>query len=176
MELIIFIIIIWSIFSKLSNNTSISIESKLEKLDFTNIKKISASNLLIYYTAIKNGENYLISYSLKREMLDSTDVDLLYVKMDGMHFHKGLLIGLYRVAEDVRKYGLQYGIEVAAIGNLNTEYINIQYNIKKVKEDVNVVKNKTNYNNFEETSNSPIKEKIKGTSIISNLFKKPDRL
>lgn len=179
MEVIIFIIIIWSIFAKSAKNTNTSIEAKLAKLDFTNIKKISVSTLSIYYTAIKNGENYLISYSLKREMLDTTDVDSLYVKMESMHFHNGLLIGLYRVPEDVRKYGLQYGIEVAAIGNLNVEYMNRKYNIIKTNENINVVKTKkdyTNYNNFEGSSDSPIKEKTKGTSILSNLFKKPDRL
>lgn len=181
MEVIIFIIIVISVMSKLSksSSTGLNIELKLAKLDFTNIKKISVGALTTYYTAMKNGENYLISYFQKREMLDKTDIDTLYVKMENMHFHNGLLIGLYRVPEDVRKYGLQYGIEVAAIGNLNIEYMNKQYDIVKNVERVDVIKQRTdynNYNNFEGSSESPIKEKNKGTSIISNLFKKPDRL
>lgn len=180
MEVIIFIIIIWSIFAKSAKNTNTSIESKLAKLDFTNIKKISVGALTTYYTAIKNGENYLISYFQKREMLDRTDVDTLYLKMDNMHFHNGLLIGLYRVPEDVRKYGLENGIEVAAIGNLNAEYMNRrQYNVVKRDESINVVKTKRDYKNYDNylgNNDEPIKEKTKGTSILSNLFKKPDRL
>ena len=85
MKVIIFIIIIISVMSKLSKNTDTNIEYKLSTLGFSNIKKISVGSLTTYYTAIKNGENYLISYFEKREMLDKTDVDTLYVKMENMH-------------------------------------------------------------------------------------------
>ncbi len=192
---IIFIIVIFMVVVSLNKNSNMSstmnwnVVDRLAKLDFTNIKRISSSSLTTYYTAIRNGENYIISFFQKKGMLDSVDVDTLYVKMESMHFHNGLLIGLYRVSEDVRRYAKQYDIEVAAIGNLNVEYMNNgRYDIIRKTENINIVNtyrssnedkiinNSINYSNFDEFDNSPIKEKSKGTSLISNLFKKPTRL
>lgn len=194
MGIVVFVVIIFIIMSTLSKNPDInmnmiSVESRLTQLDFTNIKKISATSLTTYYTAIRNGENYLISFFQKREMLDTTDVDTFYIKMQTMHLHNGILIGLYRVSEDVRRYAKQYDIEVAAIGNLNVNYMNNgRYDIIGKTENINIVNtyrssnedkiinNSINYSNFDEFDNNPIKEKSKGTSLISNLFKKPTRL
>lgn len=172
MEVIIFLFIIFYIIRKknISNN---NITNVLTNADFQRIVKIKTTSKQTFYTAIKNGENYIIGYINNLREPTKYDLEDLAKEMKKIHYHCGILISnninIYKFKKEAEKLG----IEVKTSRELKK--IERKYNSQKTaisnkrEEKYNVY---TKENQVEE---NPIKE-AKGTSILSNLFKKPDRL
>lgn len=164
-EILIFFAIFYIILIKLGKQYSGSQEEILARKGFYNVKKIYDNKLTVYYSCIKRGENYLISY-MNAASVGMNDVNLLASEMKNYHFHKGILICKSLPAENLVEYGKINSIEVVTIFDLKDD--------PQAVLNINTQK-KERYEKYQESKNdSPIQEPKK--SFWSNFNKKPDRL
>ena len=172
MGVLIFFIIIFIIIVKISSKFSVNILDILNLNDFQKIIKIRTTATKTFYTAIKNGENFLIANIDSIKNPDAKDIDDTAKVMEEIHYHYGILITKATCSKTINDYAKRKEIKVVYFMDLlnsrNENIIN-DNNVIETKIDNNIV------NDIENYQESPIKE-VKGNSIISNLFKKPDRL
>lgn len=162
MEILIFFVVFYIILIRLGKQYSGNQEELLARKGFYNVKKIYDNKSTVYYSCIKRGENYLISY-MNAASVGMNDVNLLASEMKNYHFHKGILICKALPTENLVEYGKINSIKVATIFDF--------------KDDPQAILNINKQNNekYQESKNdSPIQEPKK--SFWSNFNKKPDRL
>lgn len=169
MDLIIFLIIFFVIWPKISKKFTANILELLNANDFQKVVKIKTTSSKTYYTAIKNGENYLIANLDVARNINIKDIEDIAKEKDQIHYHYAILITKNIYAESIKKYAEKKEIQIIYIMELfKNRNKNVEVNVNTGAE--NKIEEKINYK-----ENNPIQEK-KGNSIISNLFKKPDRL
>ena len=158
---IIFYFFIYCMLRKASSTINVNKEEFLAQNEFSSIERIYESVTSIYYSAIKRGDNYLISY-MKEYMPSMNNVNLLAKEMKGRHYHKGVLVSLSQPQQSLIEYGKKNSIDViSVVGVAKPVTINVGTD-NAIKE----------YEKYKEEN--PIQEPQK--SFWENLFKKPDRL
>ena len=159
---LIFFIIIYIMIKKSGNGYSGSKEEILNRKGFHSVKKIYENGMTTYYSAIKRGENYFISY-MNAFYAGMNDVNLLTSEMKKYHYHKGILICRQVPALNLVEYGKVNSIEVVTIFDLkNEDNVTITSQITK------------NENYSSKQDDGPIRDFKK--SNFRDFFKKPDRL
>lgn len=168
MYIFVFLIILYFFMNYLFKKAeeSLNIEEILMKSGYYNIQEVYRDKIAKYYTALKSGDNYLISH-INEPLLSMNSVNLLAKEMKERHYHRGLIICNPEPKETLIMYGKVHSIEVISVYTLLKN---------KTKINVNMYENSnTIFENYQESKeDSPIMEPKK--SHFVNLFKKPDRL
>lgn len=157
--LVFFIIIYFFIYYISKKLISANKEEILMKSGFSNIQKVYEDETAIYYSAIKSGDNYLVS-CMKEYLPSMNSVNLLAKEMKDRHYHKGILICISVPQQSLIEYGKKNSIEaisiMEAVHSFKIGMKNEEYRVEEIKEE------------------NPIQEPKK--SYFKDLFRKPDRL
>ena len=143
MNLIIFAVVVYIIWKKFGKNFVVSLEQALEGNDFNKIVKIKTTSTKTYYTAIKNGENYLIVNLNVIKNPDVKDIDDVAKVMEEIHYHYCILITKAAYSESIKAYAEEKEIQVMYYWDLlnnRNKYVKIDTNsvIENVVEKIKV--------------------------------------
>lgn len=177
MGIVFFLIIFFIIWVKVLSKFTIDVLQILQANDFQKIVKLKTTATKTFYTAIKNGENYVIANIDGIKVPDAKDIEDTVKVMEEIHYHYGILITKATCSKTINDYAKRKEIKVVyfmdLLNNRDKNIIN-DNNVIETKIDDNMVGGDAHIDPKNNEIN-PIQD-IKGNSIVSNLFKKPDRL
>ena len=177
MGIVFFLIIVLIIWVIVLSKFTVDVLQILQANDFQKIVILKTTATKTFYTAIKNGENYLIANIDGIKVPDAKDIEDTVKEMEEIHYHYGILITKSTCPQLINEYAKRIEIEVIyfmdLVNNRNKNII-IDNNVIETKID-NTGVGENSYINTKNSEINPIQD-TKGNSIVSNLFKKPDKL
>lgn len=184
-EIIFIILICYIIYKKsgmnLSNTGTFSLLNKtLKSQQFSNIETILNSSNLTLVTADSHGENYLFVLKANSTSFNSLEMDSIYDRASKLHIHNVVIINKDAIlpSSQLGKKIVDYNFEVWTLNKLislsrTSTNSNSTYTKSVLRtSDTSYDKCKIDNNPVDPIQHGP----SKSHSLISNIFRKPNRL